>query len=77
MRDRYQPGYILVLPSGRRVVIQHVRPQQLVCKYETPRHGDRRHGVLASDADLLLARLFCDRHMHLVPVLQPELETMP
>lgn len=68
MRDPYQPGYILVLPSGRRVIIQHVRPAALVCRYETPRHGDRRHGVMASDADLLLSRLFCFRHTHLVPV---------
>lgn len=75
MRDPYQPGYILVLPSGRRVVIQKVRGCQLVCKYETWRRGDRRRGVLASDADLVLTRHFCQRHTHLVPVLEPELET--
>jgi hypothetical protein len=69
MRDPYQPGYILVLPSGRRAVIQKVRGPQIVCKYETPRRGDHRHGVLASEADLVLARHFCMKYTHLVPVL--------
>jgi hypothetical protein len=56
------------------VVIQQVRGPQIVCKYETWRRGDRRRGVLASDADMVLSRHFCTKHTHLVPVLNPDAE---
>lgn len=69
MRDPYQPGAVLVLPSGRRVRIDRVRGDVLACRYETPRPGDRRHGAVASDPDMVLTRTFCDRHTFVaVPV---------
>lgn len=58
MRDRYQPGHELVLPSGRRVVIVRVYPGFMACAYVAPR------GRGGSEVDL--ARHFCDRHCLLV-----------
>lgn len=68
MRDPYQPGHILVLPSGRRVIIQRIWRDELICRYEKARPGDRRYSVKRDDHDLQLTRCFCMRHTHLVPV---------
>lgn len=62
MRDRYQPGLEIVLPSGRRVRIAKVLGDLLRCHYV----GRAARGVAAGEVDL--ARLFCDRHCLLVEV---------
>ncbi len=59
MRDRYQPGLHLVLPSGRRVRIVKVVGTHLVCAYV---------GLCARlmGAGVDLARHFADRHCLIV-----------
>lgn len=68
MRERFQPGCLLVLPSGRRVRVDRVRSTEVVCSYETRQPGDRRHGVSVSDADVVLTKAFCLLHCLLVEV---------
>ncbi len=59
MRDRYQPGLHLVLPSGRRVRIVKVIGGWFKCHYV----GSGTRG-LGGEVDL--TRLFADRHCLLV-----------
>lgn len=68
MRDRFQPGHLLVLPSGRRARILRVWGADVLCRYEVNRPEDRRHGVSVNDGDMALAKLFCERHCLLVEV---------
>jgi hypothetical protein len=57
VRDLYQPGHEIVLPSGARVVIYNVRADAVLCRYVSPRSGDN---------EVTLTKLFCDRHCYLV-----------
>lgn len=66
MRDPYQPGHLLVLPSGHRVRIERVRGADVVCNYERRQPGDRRHGIPAHDHDLVLTKAFCILHCLLI-----------
>lgn len=63
MRDLYQPGGVIVLPSGRRVVIDRVRPDAMICHYADM--------IAAEEDPVTLTRLFCDRHCLLVPQAVP------
>ena len=67
MRDPFGPGRVLLLPSGRRVVVQRLRRDDLVCRFETPLPCDRRYGASLSDHDLQLTRRFCARYARVVP----------
>lgn len=59
MRNRYQPGLHIVLPSGRRVRIRKVLGEMFVCEYVGP-------GTRGLGGEVELSRLFCDRHCLLV-----------
>jgi hypothetical protein len=58
---------VLLLPSGRRVVVQRLRRDDLVCCYETPLPCDRRISVKICEHDLQLTRRFCARYARAVP----------
>lgn len=59
MRDPYQPGMRLVLPSGRRVHIEAVRATSLLCRYIAGDGG-------AFGEELNLTKEFALKHCYLV-----------
>lgn len=68
MIDPFRPGRLLVLPSGRRVIVQRIWRDDVLCRYEKARPCDGRLSVKKTDHDLQLSRRFCARYARALPL---------